>query len=68
MENQLLFKLKEQGPFCIKQAKRKGISSRMLHYYAEKGVLIRLKHDLYAFPEHLSFDFESLVKLRQSIA
>lgn len=62
MENQRLFRLKEQSPFRVKQAQRKGISPRMLHYYVKKGVLVRLGHSLYAFPEYLSFDFESLIK------
>ena len=62
MENQQLFKLAKQSPFRIKEARRKGISPRMLHYYVKKGVLVRLGHGLYAFPEYLSFDFESLIK------
>ena len=62
MKNQRLFKLKGQGPFQTKQAQRKGISPRMLHHYTKKGVLVRLEQGLYAFPEHLSFDFESLIK------
>ncbi len=63
MGNQRLFKLKGQGPFRTKQAQKKGVSPRMLHYYVKKKkVLVRLGHGLYAFPEHLSFDFESLIK------
>ena len=63
MKNQRLSKLKGQGAFRTKQAQRKGISPRMLHHYVKKKrALVRLGHGLYAFPENLSFDFESLIK------
>lgn len=57
----LLFKLKKSS-FDLAYAQRLGISSRMLSYYVKKGKLIRLTHGVYAFPDKLEFDFESIVK------
>lgn len=51
-----------KAKFSSEYAKTKGISPRMLSYYVSKGQLIRLGHDLYSFPENLSFNFEDLLK------
>lgn len=56
-----LKKIKET-PFDVAYAKSKGVSERMLRYYMGKGLLVRLSHGVYAFPNSLGFDFESLVK------
>jgi predicted transcriptional regulator of viral defense system len=61
MDNSLVKKLKK-SPFDYDYAHSKGVSARMLSYYVKKGVLVRLSHGVYAFPEKLSIDYESLIK------
>lgn len=61
MDSALLKKLKK-SPFDSAYANLKGVSGRMLSYFVDHGMLVRLSQGVYAFPERLSFDFESLVK------
>lgn len=57
-----LFNKIKKPTFSVSYALKKGVSQRMLLYYLSKGVLVRLSHGVYAFPEKLEIDFESLVK------
>ncbi len=57
-----LFNKIKKPSFSVSYALKKGVSQRMLLYYFKKGILIRLSHGVYAFPEKLEIDFESLVK------
>lgn len=61
MDGTLLKRLKK-SPFDKAYATSKGVSGRMLSYFVGQGQLVRLAHGVYAFPEKLNFDFESLVK------
>lgn len=53
---------KGKGPFNLEQAKEMGISHRMLSYYVQKGMIEKIAHGVYAFPEDLSFEFNDLIK------
>lgn len=59
--NVLLLKKIKKSPFDTVYARSKGVSTRMLSYYANSGLLVRLTYGIYAFPEKLSFDFEGLL-------
>ncbi len=57
-----LLKLIKKNKFNTSYARSKGVSPRMLSYYVQLGLLVRLAQGSYAFPDKLSFDFEGLVK------
>lgn len=61
MSSLLLKKLKK-SPFDTAYATSKGVSGRMLSYFIKQGQLVRLAQGVYAFPDKLNFDFESLVR------
>ncbi len=61
MANGLIKKLKK-SQFDTTYAITKGVSSRMLGHYVKKGLLVRLSHGIYAFPEDLSFDYVGMVQ------
>jgi predicted transcriptional regulator of viral defense system len=61
MSLNLLKKLNKTG-FTAEEARRLGVSRRMLGYYAQSGELRRLSHGVYAFPEALGVDLISLIR------
>ncbi len=61
MNSVLLAKLKK-SPFDTAYATSMGVSGRMLSYFVEQKLLVRLTHGVYAFPEKLSLDFEDILK------
>ncbi len=56
--------LKNKGfiTFNLAQAKRYGVSPSLLTHYINKGLVSRVSHGLYRFPEDAPIDFESLLK------
>lgn len=48
--------------FTAKEARKCKVSPQLLSYYAEKKDLKRLSHGVYAFKDHIGFDFYSLLK------
>jgi predicted transcriptional regulator of viral defense system len=67
MNSSLLKKIKK-SPFDAEYARSKGVSKRMLSYYVNAGVLVRLAHGIYALPDKLSFDFEDILREKLSQA
>lgn len=59
-----LTRLKEQGlsSFSLAQARRYGVSPSLLTHYLKKGLVERISHGLYRFPEDGAIDFESLIR------
>jgi predicted transcriptional regulator of viral defense system len=61
MNDGLIRKLKK-SQFDTAYAISRGVSARMLGHYVKKGLLIRLSHGIYAFPQSLGFDYIDMVK------
>jgi len=56
-----LEKLKKSS-FGVKDAKRIGVSPRMLNYYVNKGLLTHISQGVYGFPDSLGIDLNSLIR------
>ncbi len=61
MKNYDTLKNSNKPSFALKDAKKLGISSRMLTYLVKSGRLVRISQGVYAFPETQSIDTLDLI-------
>jgi len=63
LELMKLNRLKRKGktPFTTEDARKEGVTPHLLYHYVKKGLLARVSHGVYAFPESQGTDLESLI-------